>query len=71
MSQLKDMSTDINRRFLAATTKFKRIPFTNKRRSKDPLYSREELQMIYNKQSTKQIGATGGDGSSSNKAIDS
>ncbi len=47
MHHLKEMSLDINQRFLAATTKYTRIPFSfkkkNKLPTKDPLYSREEL----------------------------
>ena len=46
MHHLKEMSQDINSRFLAATTKFARMPFFSKKKkfpTKDPLYSKEEL----------------------------
>jgi hypothetical protein len=47
---LKEMSQDVNSKFLAATTKFSRLPFLNNKRrlpNRDPIYSKEELQFIY------------------------
>ena len=50
MYMLKEMSQDINSKFLAATTKYTRLPFFNTKRrlpNRDPIYSKEEMQMIY------------------------